>query len=232
MRIDPLQTSPTFSTLMIKAVIFDLDGTLLDTLGDIAAAGNAVLRKRGLPEHEAEAYKRFIGDGMRNLARRIFPADHTPTDGPDLDEALADYKAEYARHWRDTTKPYDGIPELLDALVDRGIKLGIVSNKAHEFTGECVSEFVGGWPWSAVIGQRDGIPHKPDPTGALEAAREMGVAPEACAFVGDSGVDMQTGSGAGMKAVGVLWGFRGAEELRENGASALIETPSELLNEL
>lgn len=217
---------------MIKAVIFDLDGTLLDTLGDIAAAGNSVLRKRGLPEHEVDAYRRFIGDGMRNLARRIFPPDQAPVDGPELDRATAEYKAEYARHWRGSTRPYDGIPELLDALVDRRVKLGVVSNKAHEFAGECVAEFVGDWTWDAVLGQREGIPHKPDPAGALEAAKIFGLSPTECAFVGDSGVDMQTGSRAGMKAVGVLWGFRGAQELRENGADALIERPMDLLAQL
>ncbi|MCB1231345.1 MAG: HAD family hydrolase [Verrucomicrobiae bacterium] len=217
---------------MIKAVLFDLDGTLLDTLGDIAASGNAVLRKRGLPEHEVDAYRQFVGDGMMNLARRIFPPDQTPAEGSELDQATAEYKAEYARHWLGTTRPYDGIAELLDALVARGIKLGVVSNKAHAFTGECIEAFVGDWSWSAVIGQRDGIPHKPDPAGALEAAREMGVTPEECAFVGDSGVDMQTGSRAGMKAIGVLWGFRGEAELRENGAAAVIERPEDLLAHL
>lgn len=214
----------------IKAVIFDLDGTLLDTLGDLAASGNAVLRKRGLPEHSTEAFCQFIGDGMANLVRRIFPEDAKPAEGAELEAALADYKAEYSARWRDTTRPYEGIAELLDALVARGIALGVLSNKAHAFTEQCVSEFVGDWPWAVVLGQRDGIPHKPDPAGAIEAAERFGLKPEECAFVGDSGVDMQTGSRAGMLPIGVLWGFRGAEELRKNGAKALIERPSQLLD--
>ncbi len=217
---------------MIQAVIFDLDGTLLDTLGDLAASGNAVLRKRGLPEHSPDAFRHFIGDGMANLVRRIFPENATPAEGAELEAALADYKREYGDRWRDTTRPYEGIPELLDGLVARGLKLGVVSNKAQAFTEKCVDAFCGGWPWAAVIGQRDGIPHKPDPAGALEAAQQFAVAPEACVFVGDSGVDMRTGTRAGMKAIGVLWGFRDAEELRENGASALIEHPADLLAHL
>ncbi len=216
----------------IKAVIFDLDGTLLDTLGDLAASGNAVLRKRGLPEHSVDAFRQFIGDGMANLVRRIFPEDAKPAEGDELEAALADYKAEYSARWRDTTRPYDGIAGVLDALVERGIALGVLSNKAHAFTGQCVSEFVGDWPWAVVLGQREGIPHKPDPTGAIEAAERFGVAPGACAFVGDSGVDMRTGSGAGMLPIGALWGFRGADELRENGARALIERPADLLAHL
>lgn len=217
---------------MIQAVIFDLDGTLLDTLGDLAASGNAVLRQRGYPEHETDAYRHFIGDGMANLVRRIFPEDAKPAEGVELAAALAEYKREYAHRWQDTTRPYDGIPELLDHLVGHGVKLGVVSNKAQAFTENCVEAFVGGWPWAAVIGQRDGIPHKPDPAGALEAAKKFPVAPENCVFVGDSGVDMLTGAGAGMKAIGALWGFRDAVELRENGASALIERPAGLLAHL
>jgi phosphoglycolate phosphatase len=215
---------------MIRAVIFDLDGTLLDTLGDLAASGNAVLRKRGLPEHPADAFRQFVGDGMASLVRRIFPEEARPGEGAELESALADYKAEYAARWRDSTVPYAGIADLLDALVARDVALGVLSNKAHSFTGQCVTEFLGDWPWAVVLGQREGIPHKPDPAGAVEAAERLGLVPGDCAFVGDSGIDMETGRRAGMLPIGVLWGFRGEAELREHGARGLIERPLDLLD--
>lgn len=213
----------------VQGVLFDLDGTLLDTLGDLAASGNAVLRSRGLPEHEVGAYRYFIGSGMANLVHRIFPEDAKPEKGEALDAVVADYKAEYAARWQATTKPYEGVPELLDELADRGIPMGVVSNKSHVFTEQCVSAFLGNWRWQAVIGQRDGIPHKPDPFGALEAAHSFDREPGDCAFVGDSGIDMLTGVAAGMRPVGVLWGFREAGELRDAGSEVLLETPMELL---
>lgn len=214
---------------MIQAVLFDLDGTLLDSLADLAASGNAVLRKRGLPEHPEAAYRRFVGAGMATLVRRIFPPGTLAGEGPAFEEALGDYQAEYARRWRDRTRLYDGVSGLLDALVHRGVALGVVSNKSHPFTRQCVETFLGDWPWAVVLGQRQGIPHKPDPAGALEAAETLGLRPADCAFVGDSGIDMETGSRAGMRTVGVLWGFREAAELRAAGAGALIREPMDLL---
>jgi phosphoglycolate phosphatase len=213
----------------IQAVIFDLDGTLLDTLGDLAASGNAVLEKRGLPTHPADDFRFFIGDGMRNLVERIFPNESKPTES-ELDAALADYKAEYDLHWNRTTRPYEGIPELLDALTSHGIRIGVLSNKAHEFTVKCVDEFLHDWHWDVILGQREGISRKPDPAGALEAAKTLGIPPDCCAFLGDSGVDMKTAVNAGMLPVAALWGFREAEELRGAGAQFLIEHPADLLD--
>ena len=213
---------------MKKAVIFDLDGTLLDTLGDLAASGNAILADRGLPTHPVDDFRYFIGDGMRNLVERIFPDDAKPSES-ELDAALADYKNAYEQRWNLTTKPYDGVPELLDELSANGVPLGVLSNKAHAFTEKCVDAFLADWKWTAVLGQREGIPRKPDPAGALEAAATMGVTPENCVFVGDSGVDMQTATNAGMIAVAALWGFRSAEELTAAGAAFLIEKPADLL---
>lgn len=212
----------------IQAVLFDLDGTLLDTLEDLASSGNAVLRKRGHPEHSVDSYRHFIGAGMANLVRRIFPEGSRPTEGEELDTAVADYKAEYALRWQSSTVAYSGIPELLDALTEQGIGLGVLSNKAQAFTEQCVTAFLGDWNWGVVLGQRDGIPVKPDPAGALEGAEKLGVPPETCAFVGDSGVDMQTAVSAGMLPVGVTWGFREAKELSSGGAEALIDHPAEL----
>lgn len=213
---------------MKKAVLFDLDGTLLDTLADLAASGNAILEKRGLPTHPSDDFRFFIGDGMRNLVQRIFPENAKPSE-TELDEALADYKREYFDRWNRTTGAYEGIPELLDELKERGIRIGVLSNKAHEFTRKCVDEFLSDWKWDVILGQREGVPRKPDPVGALEAAGILNVAPGDCVFLGDSGVDMMTAVNSGMIPVAALWGFREAAELQEAGAQFLIERPSELL---
>ena len=213
----------------IQAVIFDLDGTLLDTLTDLANSGNAVLKKRGAPTHPTERYKTFIGEGMENLVRAIFPESIRPAEGEETAAVLADYKSEYESRWNDTAVAYAGISELLDECVARGLKIGVLSNKAHAFTVKCVDEFFPQWSWDVIFGQRDGIPRKPDPAGAVEAADLLGVGCNKCLFIGDSGVDMQTAKNAGMIAVGVKWGFREISELQENGADHLVDSPAEIL---
>ncbi len=213
-----------------QAVLFDLDGTLLDTLEDLARSGNAVLRGRGHPVHPIDAYRTFIGDGMHQLARRIFPEEHRPADDDAIEVVLAEYREAYHRHWRDTTRPFAGIAELLDQLNGRDIPIGVVSNKAHDFTQLCVEEFLRPWRWSAVLGASEGRPPKPDPSVALEAARLMGVAPETCLFVGDSDVDMWTATRAAMHPVGVSWGFRDVDELRRSGAADILDEPADLLD--
>ena len=212
-----------------SAVLFDLDGTLLDTLADLATSGNEVLVSRGQPPHPVDAYRSFIGDGMINLVRRIFPPESRPAEGAEADAILQEYRAAYGRHWQDTTAPFPGVAELLDELIAAGIPIGVVSNKAHDFTQRCVEAFLPHWPWAVVIGQREGIPPKPDPTGALEAATRLGVVPEHCYFIGDSDVDMMTAIAAGMHAIGVAWGFRPVTELREAGAETILESPAGLL---
>lgn len=212
-----------------QAVIFDLDGTLLDTLTDLATSGNEVLARRGLPTHPTDDYRRFIGNGMANLVQMIFPEDIAPADGPETERILVEYRAAYDRHWQDTTDLFPGIADLLDSLSDRNIPIGVLSNKSHDFTHKCVNAFLGRWKWAAVFGARDHVPRKPDPAGALEAAQRMGADPGDCFFVGDSDVDMFTAVNAAMNPIGVSWGFRSVEELVASGAAAVIDLPLDLL---
>lgn len=214
---------------LAKAVLFDLDGTLLDTLQDLADSGNDVLRARGFPTHSTDAYRVFVGNGMARLAKDIFPAGSQPETEEEIRSVLADYRDAYVRNWQNTTHLFPGIAELLDALRDRGIPFGVVSNKAHDFTVRCVDRFLNAWDWDVVFGQCEERPRKPDPSGALDATKVLRVAPEDCLFVGDSDVDIQTGQRAGMCSVGVAWGFRGGTELVAAGADRLVETPSEIL---
>ena len=213
-----------------RAVIFDLDGTLLDTLEDLADSGNAVLRAHGFEPHPVDAYRTFIGNGMINLVRDIFPEKHRPEEGDATNAILDEYREAYERNWKNTTKPFSGIPELLEELQSLGIPIGVMSNKAHDFTLKCVETFLPKWEWNFVLGAREGVPKKPDPTAALEVAAAAGANPSDCYFIGDSDVDMMTAVNAGMHAVGVSWGFRPVDELLEHGATAILEAPSDLLS--
>jgi len=216
-----------------RAVIFDLDGTLLDTLDDLADSANAVLAAHGHDKIPAGEYKQLIGDGMAKLVERSMNGSRSkPSEAAteaQLAEALGEFQNEYSKRWNHKTRVYPGIAELLDELTERGIAIGVLSNKRHEFTVKCVDEFLAEWSWGAVFGQRDGVERKPDPAGAFDAARALGIDPGHCLYVGDSGVDMHTAVRAGMVAVGVLWGFRDAAELRGMGADHLIEVPQDLL---
>lgn len=210
-----------------QAVLFDLDGTLLDTLEDLGDAMNRVLSALGLPVHPIDAYRFFVGDGVAKLIARALPEDKQ--DAETVRSCLDAYRADYDRHWNVKTRLYDGVGAMLDALTARGLKRAILSNKPHEFTERCVREFLPKWTFDAVIGQREGVPLKPDPAGALEIARTLGISPAAFFYLGDTAVDIETAIAAGMIPVGVLWGFRPAEELRESGAKILIEQPLEIL---
>lgn len=213
-----------------KAVLFDLDGTLLDTLQDLSDSGNAVLAARGFPIHTPDDYRTFIGNGMLNLVRDIFPVGFRPAEGEESEKILLEYREAYARNWQNTTVPFPGIAALLDGLTAAGVPIGVLSNKAHDFTVKCVEAFLPGWSWGVVLGARDGIERKPDPTGAFEAAEILGVTPADCYFIGDSDVDIFTARNAGMFPVGVSWGFRPVSELLEAGAATILETPGDLLN--
>ena len=216
----------------IKAIIFDLDGTLLDTLQDLADSGNDVLAARGMPTHSVEAYKTFIGNGMMSLVQDIFPPEHRPADGEESEVILAEYREAYGRNWKNTTCVFPGMGALLDQLKAKGIPVGVLSNKAHDFTVKCVEAFLADWKWDVVLGARDGVERKPHPAGAIEAAALVGYEPGECAYIGDSDVDMFTAVNAGMLPVAVSWGFRSEEELRDAGAKVFLQEPGELLTVL
>lgn len=211
-----------------KAILFDLDGTLLNTLEDLRNAANRVLAARGLPTHNLDEYRYFIGDGTAMLITRALPEEKRNDDT--IRACLKAFREDYGRSWKVKTKPYDGVTEMLDELTVRGLKIAVLSNKSHEFTNRCVHDLLPNWTFDVVLGQRGEVPLKPDPAGALEVAERLNIPPAEFLYLGDSAVDMKTAIAAGMFPVGVLWGFRPAEELRENGAQALIERPSEVLN--
>lgn len=210
-----------------KAVVFDLDGTLLDSLADVGESMNKVLQQLGFPEHEVEKYKYFIGDGIHKLACRVLPADKLDEDI--VKKCVAMVREEYGKRWYLKTRPYEGIPELLQELSSKNIPLVILSNKPDDFTKKNIERFFPDIKFSFVVGERPGIPRKPDPTSALEIAALHNLSPREFLYLGDTDTDMQTARSAGMIAVGVLWGFRQADELLENGAEHLIKKPVELM---
>ncbi len=210
-----------------RAVLFDLDGTLLDTLDDLADSVNEALERLGLPGHPTRAYKVFVGDGMETLAHRSLPEDRRDDDTV---RKLVDLMGEtYAGGWDRKTRPYPGVPEMLDDLAARGLRMAVLSNKPDGFTKLCVDSLLSRWQFDPVMGARKGVPHKPDPTGALAIASEIAVAPADFLYLGDTNTDMKTALAAGMFPVGALWGFRSAEELEASGAKALVTKPADLL---
>lgn len=212
----------------IDALIFDLDGTLADTLDDITDALNRVLAARGFDTHTPAACRRMIGAGSLELVRAALPA-HARGRAPELLEA---FRGDYFEHLLVRSAPYPGIPALLDALSSRGLPICVLSNKLHEPTRRMTAALFPATSFVEVVGERPDRPRKPDPGVALELAARMRVAPERCGFVGDSGIDMRTARAAGMPAFGVTWGFREREELLAAGADNLIERPDQLLDRI
>ncbi len=211
-----------------KAVIFDLDGTLLNTLDDLADSANRVLASFNLPVHPVASYRYFVGEGMERLIQRILPADRRDTKT--IGQMLEAFRKDYGRNWKVKSSMYDGIGTMLDGLAEAGLQLAILSNKPHDFTRICVNELLAGYRFEPIFGQRPGIPAKPDPAGALEIASLLKTEPTDILYLGDTATDMQTANRAGMFAVGVLWGFRTRKELEENGARALVAQPTEMLD--
>lgn len=210
---------------MYRNVIFDLDGTLLNTLDDLGNAGNYACRQMGWPEHSIEAYKYFVGNGMEKLVERFTPeACRTPQQ---LKSAYDIFMPYYNEHKEDKTVPYTGIPELLARLKNEGVQIAVLTNKAHHLAGPVMERyFPGMFPF--VQGALPGKPTKPDPTLLYELMERMGAGEEDTLFVGDSNVDIRTAKNGGLTGCGVLWGFRGRGELLTEGADHLVETADEL----
>jgi phosphoglycolate phosphatase len=212
-----------------RAILFDLDGTLLDTLEDIADSTNAALASMGFPVHEVQSFRTLVGDGMETLVRKALP--ESARDEATRAECQSRLRGEYGRRWAAKTKPYAGIAELLDALEAQGLTLAILSNKPEDFTKLMARQLLGRWRFAAVEGAREGIPKKPDPAAALAIAGRLGSGPASFIYVGDSATDMKTALAAGMRPAGALWGFR-PWELEEAGAELLLERPTDLLRHL
>ncbi|WP_295719820.1 HAD family hydrolase [uncultured Oscillibacter sp.] len=210
---------------MYQTVIFDLDGTLLNTIDDLAAAGNWVCRKNGWRTYSVEEFKAMVGHGIPNLVEKFSPPECRSAQ--QLAETLEQFSAYYGAHNLDRTAPYDGIPELLADLRGRGITLAVYSNKAHEFSKTIVEHFFPG-VFHLIRGKVPGVPVKPDPAGIHLVLGELKAEPARTLFVGDSSVDIQTGHNAGLAACGVTWGFRSRESLIAAGADCLADTPAEL----
>ena len=212
----------------LKAAVFDLDGTLLDTLEEIVQAANAGLAARGFPGHEKEKYRGFIGDGPRKLIFRALPDNaRTPEN---IDACLALYLDAYRQAGDRHTHVFPGIPDLLNALEKENIMMAVLTNKQDDLARNCVSRFLSTWHFEVVFGLKDGVPPKPDPAGAIAVAGRLGISPEEIAYVGDSDTDMATALAAGMFPVGVGWGFRPVMELRNSGAKMILNRPVELIS--
>lgn len=215
---------------MKKLVVFDLDGTLVDSIRDLAGAVNRMLAARGLPQHELPAYKLMVGEGFRKLVARALPEELRKPDY--IEEARAEAAADYAERCLEFTRPYPGAAELLAALAARGVAAAVLSNKPDALTKKVVSGSFPAAAFALVRGELPEFPRKPDPASALDLCRRIGAAPGETLYLGDSGVDMKTAKAAGFAALGALWGFRGEAELRAAGAEALLERPLDLLEYL
>jgi len=211
-----------------KAVLFDLDGTLLDTLADLADSMNAVLCAQDYPVHAIDAYRYFIGDGIENLVRRALP--ESARDEESVARGKAAMDGEYNQRWNAKSRPYAGVPDLLDELAHLQVPMAILSNKPEPFTLLAVNELLSSWTFAPVRGARPDTPRKPDPAAALAVAAELDVAPADCLYLGDTDTDMKTAVRAGMCALGATWGFRSGEELLRTGAQKLLDEPLELLD--
>jgi phosphoglycolate phosphatase len=216
------------NTQTTKALIFDLDGTLLNTIDDLADSINVSMKHFSYPTHSKEEYKLMIGAGARDHIQKAMPSPQSANEEL-VDLAFHFYKQTYAKSWQRQTGLYTGIAELLDGLTLQGLPYSIFTNKPHEFTLEMTKHYLSSWPFHTILGAGDNFPRKPSPEGALFIAKEMKCEPHKILFIGDSDLDILTAKAAGMKSVGVTWGFRPQQELVEAGADYIIHHPRELL---
>ncbi len=207
------------------AVMFDLDGTLADTLDDIANAANFALARLGRPAIPTPRYRYLAGQGLESLAADALGREHAAL----VPEFIQHFRSFYAEHDRDHTRPFPGITDLLDALTDRGLTLAVLSNKPHDATVRVVGQLLPDHRFAAVRGARPDVPLKPDPAAAFAIADDLNISPRHWMYVGDTDADMRTGAAAGMFTVGVTWGFRDEPELRRGGAHAIVHHPADLL---
>lgn len=210
---------------MKPCLIFDLDGTLVDSLPGIAASLNRCLELHGLPGHSNAAVRRFIGNGLRTLVQRAAPSG---SDSAMIDSLVSLFKKDYDQSWKSGTTPYPGILNLLTDLQRAGYSMAVLSNKTHDFTVDMVAGLFPNIHFHKVLGQRDGVPQKPHPAGAFQIAQAVGHAPETCILIGDSTVDMETARNADMQAIAVLWGYHDRDKLIAAGAEIVIDHPSDL----
>ncbi len=209
----------------IAGVIFDLDGTLLDTIEDLANSANKVLAHYGFATHDIEQYKQFVGDGMEMLIQRAIGNSSVSY----LNDMVASLKEEYAKSWFVTTKPYTGIEQVLEELSHKKIKISVLSNKAHEFTVTMVQYFFPTIHFTSIMGLQDGMPPKPNPCGALYIAQIMAVEPEHVAFIGDSGTDIEVAHRSNMYSIAVSWGYRPIALLQQHYPDAIAHIPDDIL---
>jgi len=220
-------TNPRGLAMDFKAVIFDLDGTLLNTLEDLADSMNCVLKRNRLPQHGLAAYKYFVGDGIDMLVRRALPFEIA--DEEELSRFIREMKSEYACRWTQKTRPYPGIPEMLAAFTEADFAMAVLSNKPDDASNEIVKALLPKIDFRMVMGATPERPKKPDPFAALEIAVRLDIPPEEFLFIGDTSIDMKTACAAGMFPIGVLWGFRPAEELMLAGGKMFFKHPTDLL---
>ncbi|MCD4653733.1 HAD family hydrolase [bacterium] len=211
----------------IELVIFDLDGTLLNSIGDLSDSANSALKHYGYPTHSEQEYMEMIGAGISELVYLMVPVHERTSDR--IHHFVDLMEEEYQQRWANRTVPYPGIPEMLDILTSQSCKMAVLSNKPNVFIGKMVRKLLSNWSFDPFWGARDGIPRKPDPTAAKAIANQLHCPVERCLFVGDSEVDIKTANAAGMISVGVTWGFRSREQLELAQPDVIIDHPSELL---
>ena len=214
-------------TMNKQLAIFDLDGTLIDTVADLANATNQALAQCGYPTHPTEAYYQFVGNGINKLFFRALPEEARTEENVLRIRSL--FLPYYNEHNADDSRPYEGIVQLLCDLQSRGIQIAVASNKYQQATAKLVAHFFPNIHFAAVYGQREGVAIKPDPTIVNDILRDTGIARTHTIYIGDSGVDMQTARNAGIESIGVTWGFRSEEELIENGAKHIVHHAEEIL---